>query len=131
MVITLTLVEGTQRKDYQQAAVVLGARGEEKKKKRDNGFLGMKGGFDLEIGQRIELGFGIFFCINQDHVFTLSIYGAPVAPTSLCNSWPLIFPCNVSSIVRCTEVSLNSLFLLSFDYLHSPDFFKPLLRYDK
>lgn len=72
-----------------------------------------------------------FSCINQNHVFTLSIYGTAVAPTSLCNSWPLVFPHNMSSIVRCTEVSLNSLSFLSFDDLHSPAFFKPLLRYDK
>ena len=59
MVTTLTLVEGTQRKDYLQAAVVL--RGKKKEKKRENEFLSTKGGFDLEIGQRIELGFGDFF----------------------------------------------------------------------
>lgn len=80
MVITLTLVEGTQRKDYRQAAVACSVRGMggRKKKKRDNGFLGMKGGFDLEIGQRIELGFGIFFlhkpgsCVHSFHLWYTS-----------------------------------------------------------
>jgi len=91
----------------------------------------MKGGFDLEIGQRIELRLGYFFCINQNHTFILSIYDTPVAPTSLCNSWPFIFPHGVSSTVRYTEVSLNSLSLLSFDYLLSHAFFKTFLRYDK
>lgn len=53
MVITLTVVKGTQRLP---ASFCWGGGGE----KREKDFLGTKAGFDLEIGQRIELGFGDF-----------------------------------------------------------------------
>lgn len=131
MLTTLTIAEVTPRQDYLQAAVAL--RGEKKKKynKKREWILGYEEWLLFRDWTKSWVGVWILFCLNQNCGLTLSTYGAPVASTSLCNSWPFIFSHNVYSIIRCTEVNLNSLSLLSFNYLHSCAFFKPLLRYDK